>query len=663
VAQAAALILLVFGWLPIANWIPGGHDAPWYATRLTDWLSGGAIALGVGIVTAIVLRQSPRLWRDGAWAAVARRWRGLDRRADGVIAVLCIVVCAFVSRATFSTKPLFIDEIIQVYQARILASGHLWLAAPQFPQFSSAQLLLDWGGKVYGQFPVGGPAMLALGVLVHAVWLVGPVATGIGVYCFARLLRRVEGHDGTALAALLLYAFAPFTVFLGGTMMNHVTATTWVLAAALALACAAEDDQPHPRAAFLLGLALGVAATIRPADAAAFALPAAGWLLWRARAGRGHLAALLLSGLGVALPMVALFYVNAQQTGHPFEFGYIAMWGRSHEIGFHAAPWGAAHTPARGVELINLYFLRLQDYLFESAGPSLLFATLALGLTRRIRSFDRWVLAASGLLVLGYFAYWHDGFYLGPRFFLPLTPWLAWWTARLPVVLRARAVAVPVVRGTVAAGVTALLLGAATSVPIRAEQYRNADVSRHFDVDSAAASQGVHDALVLVREWWGGQLVAEMWAMGVNRADAEHDYRWNDACRLQSAIDETRADGSGPAGLARRLAAFRGDSARLVVNRAHSDTAVRIVPGSALSPKCLRRMAEDSAGFVTYTPLLLVHGHGNRYVRDLHATDSLLHPFSHGTPVWLLTEAPQAGAPLRFERVSADSAERDWMMP
>jgi hypothetical protein len=66
---------------------------------------------------------------------------------------------------------------------------------------------------------------------------------------------------------------------------------------------------------------------------------------------------------------------------------------------------------------------------------------------------------------------------------------------------------------------------------------------------------------------------------------------------------------------------------------------------------------------VTYTPLLLVHGHGNRYVRDLHATDSLLHPFANGTPVWLLTEAPQAGAPLRFERVSADSAQRDWMMP
>ena len=36
--------------------------------------------------------------------------------------------------------------------------------------------LIDWGGKVYGQFPAGGPGDAALGTLVGAEWLVGPVA-------------------------------------------------------------------------------------------------------------------------------------------------------------------------------------------------------------------------------------------------------------------------------------------------------------------------------------------------------------------------------------------------------------------------------------------------------------------------------------------------------
>ena len=105
-----------------------------------------------------------------------------------------------------SAKPLLIDEIISLFQARIFASGQLWLPAPRYPEFTSAMHLLDWNGKVYGQFPAGGPAMLAIGVLLHAAWLVGPVATAIGVYLFARLLRRIELRDGTALAALLLYA-------------------------------------------------------------------------------------------------------------------------------------------------------------------------------------------------------------------------------------------------------------------------------------------------------------------------------------------------------------------------------------------------------------------------------------------------------------------------
>ena len=121
-----------------------------------------------------------------------------------------------------------------------------------------------------------------------------------------------------------------------------------------------------------------------------------------------------MSGVGVAIPIAALLVVNAAQTGHPFEFGYIAMWGKSHALGFHEAPWGFPHTPARGLELVNLYLLRLQTYFLETPVPSLLFATGALALTRRLTAFDRWALAGSGLLLLSYFAYWFDGFYLGP---------------------------------------------------------------------------------------------------------------------------------------------------------------------------------------------------------------------------------------------------------
>jgi hypothetical protein len=659
--QVAALILLVFGWLPIANWIPGGHDAPWYAVRFAEWMSGATIVAGVGIIVGMADRRWPSLWPAGRWSAIAGRWRRGDWAADATVAIAIFILCGYVAQAVLSAKPLLIDEIIQLYQARMLAAGHLWLPAAKYTEFTSAMHLLDWDGKVYGQFPVGGPAMLALGVWVHAAWLVGPAATAIGAMLFARLLRRLPLRDGTALAALLLYTFAPFTVFLGGSMMNHVTVTTWLLGAALALVIATGDEAAHPWAAFLMGLSLGVAATIRPTDAAAFALPSAAWLLWRARDGAPHLRALLLSGIGVAVPMAMMLYVNSQQTGHPFEFGYIAMWGKSHELGFHAAPWGPPHTPARGLELVNLYFLRLQDYLFESAGPSLTFAMLALAFARRDRAgraFDRWVLVGCGLLVLGYFAYWHDGFYLGPRFVLPLAPWLALWTARLPSVLEARRLPAPVVRGVVAAGILALAFGANDAIRYRALQYRNGMLSMRFDIDKQAAEHGVHDATVLVRESWGAQMVARMWGLGVTRTNTEHIYRSYDACRLELLIDATERDHGNAAELAQRLAPFHGDSARLLTDRSLPDTTVRFVRDGPRDPVCMRRIAEDRGGFTTYPSFLLARGGGNTYLRDLHALDSLV--IRPGRPIWLLTQDPRVGGDLRWEPVRPDSMGREW---
>jgi hypothetical protein len=155
-------------------------------------------------------------------------------------------------------------------------------------------------------------------------------------------------------------------------------------------------------------------------------------------------------------------------------------------------------------------------------------------------------------------------------------------------------------------------------------------------------------------------MVARMWSLGVSRVNAEHYYRWNDACRLQSAITAVERDGSGVDGLERRLAPFRADSAYLVTNRTKGDTSVRVVPGGSITDACLRRMAEDSAGFTTYPSLLLAHGYGNVYLRDLHARDSVLHPLESRRPIWLLTQAPAVGAPLRFERIPVDSMLREW---
>lgn len=663
-AQFAALLLAVFGLLPIANWIAGGHAVSWYPERLRLWAMGTLLIALVVAAVAVAIRRRPALWSEGAWQRLADRWYRGHRRTDAAIACAATLCYAAVSRLVFSAKPLLIDEIIQLYQARIFASGRLWLPAPDLPEFTSAMNLLDWGGKVYGQFPPGGPAMLALGTLAHVEWLVGPILGGISVFALARLLRRIEPLHGVALAALLLFAFAPFTFFLSGSMMNHVPTVAWLLTAALALARATADRtaaQGTAATGFFAGLAFGIAATIRPLDALAFALPAGVWLLWRAlHGGRREWIALLASGLGLAAPLGLLFWINYAQSGNPLEFGYLTMWGKSHELGFHDAPWGPPHTPARGLELINLYLLRLQGWFLETPVPALLFATGALALTRVLRAFDRYLLWASGLLLLAYFAYWHDGFYLGPRFLYPLTPVLALWTARLPSVLAARGATLLQQRMAVTAGITALVVGGLVLLPIRWEQYRNGLPAARVDGDAAAHAAGVRGAVVLVRESWGAQLYARLWAIGLSRIEAHQIYSRMDLCRLDQLLGEAETAGSDRAAFLAKAEPIAAATHRLVRLRTAGDSAIHLMAGAVVHPHCVRRIQENQAGFTNFAPMLLAGQSGNIFLRELHGRDSLLLTRYSDRPWYLLLKDTTAAAPLRLLPLSLDSARAEW---
>ena len=515
-------------------------------------------------------------------------------------------------------------------------------------------------GKVYGQFPAGGPAMLALGSLLRAEWLVGPVTGVVSAWAFARLLRLVEPRRFVRRLALALFALAPFVVFMSGSHMNHVTSLMWLMLATAALFGAVSGGEPRLLPALGCGFALGMAATIRPVDALAFALPAGLWFLGRTIRRPARWRELVAAGAGVALPVAALCAVNWATTGAPLRFGYTVMWGRSHGLGFHAAPWGDLHTPARGLELLNLYFLRLQSYLFETPFPALLPAIAWLGLGRDHDEADRFFLVSGALLCLLYAAYWHDGFYLGPRFLFALAPALALWSARAVTF----PVANPAVRRALGTALVAgALIGAILLVPDRVAQHRARMRNLHWDPDAGLALTGVANALVLVRESWGSELLARLWALRVSRPAAEHFYYAVDACKLELALRDFEHDGADTVKIIAHLGALAADSSRLVPSSVSPDPSLRTLPGYPYAPVCRRRLAEDAAGFTLFPPTLLSRRTDVRFVRDLHARDSVLLD-SRPVQVFLLKPTgPEDGAALRFYPVSVDSLWADWRGP
>jgi hypothetical protein len=658
---ACALALATLGFIPFAEWIPGGHGAEWYAAVASEWLNGLMIGFGVGIVLFLLTRRFA-VWPNGVAARLAdtahkHPWR--TAFAFGFAALGLYLAIAFL---VFSASPLLIDEVVQVMQARIFADGQLALPAPPYPEFFSAMHVVDTNGRVFSQFPPGGPLMLLPGILLGTSWLVGPFFGACSVALFWLVARNTEHGPAVALGATALFALAPFTAFMAGSHMNHVPALTWLLLALLCIQRVASRPVAAPGVAALAGLAFGMAASIRPVDAAAFALPAAIWLLWRAVRPPALLRDVLAAGAGIAVPALGILLYNALTTGDPLLFGYELLWGKDHGLGFHAAPWGDPHTPARGLELVNLFFLRLQTYLYEWPVPSLVPVIAALLLSRRLAGFDRYLLSSCALLVVLYFAYWHDGFFLGPRFFYPLLPALALWTARLPSLVKERLTRLPnadrlvyLVYGT------CFVVAATTSIPIRAQQYAAGFSSMRQDYLQPARERGIENALILVRESWGAQLMARLWSLGVPRSAAETLYRGVDSCVLELTLSKLERSLIRGASAVESLMPLLVDSAKVIKSQLSPDASQRVLPGLQYADICQRRILEDRSGFTLLAPLMTRDPGSNIYARELHARDTLLFALYPSRPVYVMrTASSRVGAPLELHPLSADSARREW---
>jgi hypothetical protein len=661
VARVWAAGLVVFGFLPIANWIPGGHEAAWYGVSRSEWISGSAISVGIAVVLFVVLRRLD-VWPG---SAIRRGVEGAGRRpwlAGLLLGALALGLFGSVARYVLAGRPLLIDEIVQVMQARLFASGQLFAPADAFPEFFSALHVVDVAGRMFSQFPPGGPLMLVPGVIAGQEWLTGPVFGTVAVLAFWRLVRSTEDSGARAMGAALLFAAAPFTAFMAGSHMNHVPALAWLCLALWSLHRVTARLEREVWPALLCGLSFGMMAAIRPVDGAAFALPAGLWLLSRAVRGRTSWVSLVAAGAGVAVPVTAVLWFNGVTTSDPLLFGYELLWGPSHGLGFHDAPWGVSHTPSRGLELISLYFLRLQTYLFETPLPSLIPAAAALFLVRSLTAFDRYLLLSSALLVVGYFAYWHDGFFLGPRFFYLLLPALVLWTARLPGLLRTRFRQVwGADRLVLLAYAASAAIALGVSVPVRVRQYAGGLSSMRHDYTAPAARAGVQNGLILVRESWGAQLLARLWALGVPRSESEGIYRTVDSCVLEGALGRLESDGvRGSAALAALLPLTR-DSLRLVSSELSPDKTERVLPGTTYSAMCGRRLLEDRGGYSFLAPLLARDPGSNVYARDLHARDTILLARYPDRPVYVLRAASSGvGAPLVLELLNVDSARAEW---
>ncbi|MEO5818706.1 MAG: glycosyltransferase family 39 protein [Gemmatimonadaceae bacterium] len=533
----AALVLCVLGLYPLANKLTDGDAVQWYAHARTFWLViGGTVLLVLSVLARFQGNRIDQLWK-AASDFVLRIPTPVFLAACALFALIASATLAIIC---FGRQPHNADEVAQLFHARILLSGRLSLPADPNPEFFGMDNMIDQG-RWYSQFPVFGPAFLAIGLLLHAAWLVNPLLLALTVLSVYGFARRTYGEP-TARASALLFALCPFALFVGASFMNHVP-VLWLTSVAmwqLAIWMRADTSREAHRSAAIIGVALGVAFAVRPLDA----LVAAGVIgvmqltqlkngvRWRS------LAAQIVGGL---IPVAILFYVNWRTNGAPMRLGYDVLYGEAHSMGFHVDPYGRTHTPMRALLFASKYLLQLNVLLFEWPLPAVGIIIAGLLAMRRPTRWDYFLIGLLFAQTVCYALYWHDGSFRGPRFLFNALPAIVILIARTPFMIAA------LTRGTVRRAVILVLPacvliswlvgGMSDSVPGRVRMYQRASPVLRIDPGDVARDGNLHNALVFINEGRQARNLHYLWELGLSRGDAARVMVTASSCAVRISID------------------------------------------------------------------------------------------------------------------------------
>jgi hypothetical protein len=479
------------------------------------------------------------------------------------------------------------------------------------------------GARWYSQYPIGGPAFVALGMATGAAWLLNPVLIGltvIGVYTFA---RRAYG-EGVARASAALFALAPFPLFVGASYMNCVP-VLWLASVAMAQLAAwvdAESPRDLARSAALVGLSIGTAVTVRPLDGIVLALVIGGMQLVMAGRNAARWKSVAWGAAAGLVPLTLLCYVNARTNGAPFRLGYEILYGDATRLGFHVDPYGVPHTPVRALAYTSKYLLQLSLTLFEWPVPALGVLVAGLLVLRRPSRWDHFLLALLGVQIVAYALYWFNGVFRGPRYLLTALPAVVILVARAPFLIteRSRGVArrVAPLALPVFVLLTWLVVPSRASVAGRARAYkRETSLPARVDPAGLASRHGLHRALVFVNEDSRNRALRQLWALGLRQGDALQLLASGPVCASRLAID---------AEYARAGATSEGRVQRLEHDIASFD------PSAPLPAPCTDDLRRDQDGTATYRQFLAANSIDARgrvdgdvvYVLDLGPRNELL---------------------------------------
>mgnify|MGYP006910059001 CR=1 FL=1 len=371
-------------------------------------------------------------------------WRRL-RSGVGLLAVTLALVIQF---GVLENRPHVDDEIIQDWQARLLASGRV--RAPDLPDGEAFAYDVKLGYNGRHLFSTYQPALAflwAYGTGPAAAGLVNPALLLLALILCRRAVAETTGSRRADLTVLLL-GLSPFAILMAGGRMNHLLALTLTVAVWRSLPLALCGKRLFDRIAggLLGGLAAGFALMTRRPDALALIVAMLGTCLSSPvvarRRGKYTFITIIIISISFYLQagfvrahvgdVSQLVWQVRDAVSGAFDLGPGQLLGNVTDnlLGFSAFAWGGGLAGWAGLAFLAARVWMGVGHQRRQPAPAVETARQAVS--------ERFLAVHALLTTVGYAFYYFQDFCYGPRYLFCLLPAAAYgWACLFERMIRA----------------------------------------------------------------------------------------------------------------------------------------------------------------------------------------------------------------------------------
>lgn len=336
-------------------------------------------------------------------------------------------------------QPFKPDSSAQLFQARIFASGNLYLPPPKEKEFFYFPFLMPKGDKWFTLYNPGHPFMLMLGLFLGIPWIINPLTGAFSLVLLYKIARQLYDEKTARLATIMLMS-SPFYLYWNSGYMNNPSNLFFILLFIYFYIHSFNTNRLL--APFASGFFLGAAANVRPLTTLIIGFSFGLYAFIRRKDIDLLIPKSLIFTGGSAITLGILFSYNYLTNGNPLRFNY-SVYHKMLDpnvitLGFGPTPWGGVHTPFRGFIHILQVINELNQKMFSWPFASLVLIFLFFTLSRKFTSWDH-LLLLTALMVIGTHFFF---FVIRIRYLYTIVPLLVLLSARgainLPEILSHR---------------------------------------------------------------------------------------------------------------------------------------------------------------------------------------------------------------------------------